>query len=179
MSERYLKQRPHEKDHFSTTIYNADSTELPSLLAEALGQKVAGEKDFRCELTIMHNDPNRLRSIYRERDERIGSELVGTLTTEATRTYFSQIRVGFLSPNSAAAGGRAIDVKPHDRVSADDAAPLSVGVAESFLLGDGSAARMDRVEFRTLLTKVRDEAPKRMAFTRLHRFGMPPEDSCS
>src|SRR4029077_8643120 len=75
VSERYLELRPHEKDHFSTAIYNADSTELPSLLADALGRKVETEHDFRCELTIMHDDPDRLRRIYREQNERIGREL--------------------------------------------------------------------------------------------------------
>jgi S-DNA-T family DNA segregation ATPase FtsK/SpoIIIE len=166
VSERYLELRPHEKDHFSTAIYNADSAELPSLLAEALGQKVAGEKDFRCELTIMHDDPDRLRRIYREQNERIGRELAGTLTTEATRTYLSRLRVGFLSSNPAAASGRAIDVKPHDLVLLQDTIsrlariawrhhpepetanpptwmehiPTDIGRRKPFLLGDDSSS---------------------------------------
>src|SRR6516225_9380917 len=51
VSEHYLELRPHEKDNFSAAVYNADSVELPSLLADALGQKVEAEQDFRCELT--------------------------------------------------------------------------------------------------------------------------------
>jgi DNA segregation ATPase FtsK/SpoIIIE, S-DNA-T family len=165
VSERYLELRPHEKDHFSTAIYNADSTELPSLLADALGRKVETEHDFRCELTIMHDDPDRLRRIYREQNERIGRELAGALTTEATRTYLSRLRVGFLSSSTNAGGDRVIDVKPHDLVLLQDTIsrlariawrhspeqdnpnsptwnehiPTDVGRRKPFLLGDVSS----------------------------------------
>ncbi|WP_027528697.1 FtsK/SpoIIIE domain-containing protein [Bradyrhizobium sp. Ec3.3] len=165
VSERYLELRPHEKDHFSTAIYNADSAELPSLLADALGQKVATEHDFRCELTIMHDDPDRLHRIYREQNERIGRELAGALTTEATRTYLSRLRVGFLSSSPLAGCGRVIDVKPHDLVLLQDTIsrlarvawrhsseqehadpptwnehiPTDVGRRKPFLLGDVSS----------------------------------------
>ena len=162
---RYLELRPHERDHFSVAIYNADSAELPSLLADVLGRKVESEQDFRCELTIMHDEPDRLRRIYREQNERIGRELAGALTTEATRTYLSRLRVGFLSSSPATAGGRAIDVKPHDLVLLQDTisrlakvtwrqvseqagayaprwvehVPTDVGRRKPFLLGDVSS----------------------------------------
>lgn len=165
VSERYLELRPHEKDHFSTAIYNADSTELPSLLADALGRRVESEHDFRCELTIMHDDPDRLRRIYREQNERIGRELADALTTEATRTYLSRLRVGFLSSNPHGGNERVIDVKPHDLVLLQDTIsrlariawrhyperesaevptwiehiPTDVGRRKPFLLGDDSS----------------------------------------
>jgi S-DNA-T family DNA segregation ATPase FtsK/SpoIIIE len=165
VSTRYLELRPHERDHFSAAIYNADCAELPSLLADALGGKVEAEQDFRCELTIMHDNPERLRRIYREQNERIGRELAGTVSTEASRTFLSRLRVGFLSSGPLVAGGRAIDVKPHDLVLLQDTIsqlariawkqiagaeqeswptwnehfPTDVGRRKPFLLGDVSS----------------------------------------
>ena len=120
VSEHYLELRPHEKDNFSAAIYNADSVELPSLLADALGRKVEAEQDFRCELTIMHDNPLSLRRIYKEQNERIGRELAGAVTTEAARTFLSRLRVGFVSAGPPVLEGSVIDVKPHDLVLLQD-----------------------------------------------------------
>ena len=63
-----------------------------------------------------------------------------------------------------------------EAVHRNDAAPLSVGVAEPLVLGDGFGTRMDRSEIRTLVAEVRDEAPTKMALDRLSRFRVSPVD---
>jgi hypothetical protein len=63
-----------------------------------------------------------------------------------------------------------------EAVHRNDSAPLSVGVAEPLVLGDGFGTRMDRSEIRTLLAEVRDEAPTQMALDRLSRFRVSPVD---
>jgi hypothetical protein len=57
-----------------------------------------------------------------------------------------------------------------------DAAPPAVGVAKPLVLGDSFGAGMDRREIRTLLAKMRNEAPTQITFHRLPGPGVPPVD---
>ena len=96
MVTEYLALQPHERANFSVSLFNADNRELPSRLAERLARKIETEPDLRCDLILTHTDQQRLRHIYSEQNVAISRELDGALAGEATKTFLSRLRVGFL-----------------------------------------------------------------------------------
>ncbi|MEX6506043.1 FtsK/SpoIIIE domain-containing protein [Jiella sp. M17.18] len=67
--EAYLDTHPHEASNLSMAIYDAESRELPSRLADRLAQLLQDREDLRCELSITHRDQSRMRSIYRSQNQ--------------------------------------------------------------------------------------------------------------
>lgn len=99
--EEYLTLQPHERANFSAVIYNAESADLPGKLTQELARKVERESDLRCDLILTHEDHARLRDIYAEQNVAIGHEIDGALSSEATRTFLSRLRVGLLEVDQA------------------------------------------------------------------------------
>ena len=98
----YLEQRPHEKANFSSVLLDAEAEELPSLVARYLAGRIENEGDLRCDLTVTHEDTQKLRQIYERQNRHIGHEIESSLTSEAGRIFLSRLRVGFTSPASLA-----------------------------------------------------------------------------
>lgn len=93
--EEYLDLKPHEQANFSCVLYNAESRGLPGALSERLARKIDGEPRLRCDLTLTHDDPARLRAIYAEQNAQIGREIDSALSSEAAKSFLSRLRVGF------------------------------------------------------------------------------------
>jgi S-DNA-T family DNA segregation ATPase FtsK/SpoIIIE len=113
IANEYLNLQPHERANFSVSLFNADNRDLPSRLAERLARKIETEADLRCDLILTHTDQQRLRQIYAEQNVAISRELDGALAGEATKTFLSRLRVGFLDADSvgkAAEGRSRVDI---------------------------------------------------------------------
>ena len=112
ISAHYLKQRPHERANFSTVLLDAESEDLPRLVAKYLAEKMEDEADLRCDFSVSHEDPRKLRQIYERQNRHIGDEVETSLTSEAGRIFLSRLRVGIASPESlvSADGARRQDI---------------------------------------------------------------------
>lgn len=93
--DEYLNLKPHEQSNFSCILYNSESRGLPGALSELLARKIDGEPRLRCDLTLTHDDPSRLRVIYAEQNAEIGYEIDSALSSEAAKSFLSRLRVGF------------------------------------------------------------------------------------
>ena len=98
IADHYLKQRPHERANFSAVLLDAEAEELPSLVAKHLADRIEDEADLRCDLTVTHEDAQKLREIYERQNRHIGHEIESSLTSEAGRIFLSRLRVGITSP---------------------------------------------------------------------------------
>lgn len=100
IAEEYLRQRPHERANFSTVLLDCEAEDLPVLVAKHLAREIDGEPHLRCELTVAHESPNKLRQIYERQNRRIGYEIESSLTSEAARIFMSRLRVGIAPATS-------------------------------------------------------------------------------
>ena len=91
---QYLQQRPHERANFSTVLLDAEAEELPVMVAKYLAKEVDTQPYLRCDLTVAHENPRKLRQIYERQNRRIGHEIGSSLTSEAARIFMSRLRVG-------------------------------------------------------------------------------------
>lgn len=98
--EEYLDLLPHQRANFSVVLYNADSKDLPSTLADELSSKVERESDLRCDLLLSHDDAARTRRIYEQQNSAVGDDGGSSLSSEAARTFMSRLRVGFADADS-------------------------------------------------------------------------------
>lgn len=98
VADTYLKLKPHEAANFSAVLIDAESEDLPVMMAGHLARQIEGEADLRCDLVVTHSDPVKLRTIYERQNRRIGHEIDSSLTSEAAKTFLSRLRVGIVSP---------------------------------------------------------------------------------
>lgn len=105
IAAQYLELRPHERSNFSAVLVDAESEELPVLMANHLARQIEGEADLRCDLVVTHENPVKLRAIYERQNRRIGHEIESSLTSEAARTFLSRLRVGIMTPSAVERGG--------------------------------------------------------------------------
>ncbi|NYZ14803.1 DNA translocase FtsK [Azospirillum sp. RWY-5-1] len=98
--EEYLDLLPHQRANFSVVLYNADSKDLPSTLADELSSKVERESDLRCDLLLSHDDAARTRRIYEQQNSAVGDDGGSSLSSEAARSFMSRLRVGFADADS-------------------------------------------------------------------------------
>ena len=96
----YLKQRPHERANFSAVLLDAEADKLPSEIAKNLAAKIEEQEDLRCDLTITHETPAKLRHIYERQNRDIGHEFEQSLSSEAARAFLSRLRIGIAVPES-------------------------------------------------------------------------------
>ena len=75
IAKDYLKKHPHERANFTAVLLDAESEELPVLVANHLAKQIEGETDLRCDLTVTHEDQKKLRQIYERQNRRIGHEI--------------------------------------------------------------------------------------------------------
>lgn len=107
----YLKEKPHEKANFSIVLIDAESEDLPVSLAKHFAKEVDGEPSLRCDLTVTHEDVDKLRQIYERQNRRIGHEVAPALASEAVKTFLSRLRVGIAPAASLGVGNGS---KHHD-----------------------------------------------------------------
>ena len=91
---QYLQQRPHERANFSTVLLDAEAEDLPVMVAKHLAKEIDNQPYLRCDLTVAHENPHKLRQIYERQNRRIGHEIESSLTSEAARIFMSRLRVG-------------------------------------------------------------------------------------
>ncbi len=114
---QYLEVHPHESTNLAAAIYNSESQTLPREISRLMAQRIHRDRDLRCDLVITHHDQERLRSIYRNQNLRLGTENI----SETAKGFLSRLRVD-VKPNRTAPGqGDAIRdmdlVFLHDAIS--------------------------------------------------------------
>lgn len=125
IASEYLDLRPHEKASFSVAILDAESEDLPVLMANHLSRQIEDQDDLRCDLVVTHEDQRKLRRIYELQNRRIGHELESAFTNETARTFLSRLRVGIVNSNAHVVGG---DAKAHDIIVLNDVIARSASV---------------------------------------------------
>ena len=100
IADHYLDQRPHERANFSVVLLDAEAEELSKSVAKHLASQIEDQGDLRCDLTITHENPNKLREIYERQNRDIGHKIEDWLTSEAARIFLSRLRVGIAPPQS-------------------------------------------------------------------------------
>lgn len=116
VAKEYLDLRPHEKASFSTVLFDAESDELPVLMAESMARRIDGDPGLRCDLVLTHENVASLRRIYERQNRRIGHEVDASLTSEAARNFLSRLRVAIVNADLLDLG----DGKSHDIVVLQD-----------------------------------------------------------
>ncbi|SER82397.1 DNA segregation ATPase FtsK/SpoIIIE, S-DNA-T family [Sphingobium sp. YR768] len=90
----HLDLHPHNVANFSVVLYNSDSRDLPSAVAERLARRVDEDARLRCDLVIASDDRRRLRQVYAEQNVAIGRELESSGGADLTKEFLSNLRVG-------------------------------------------------------------------------------------
>ncbi len=90
----HLDLHPHNAANFSVVLYNSESRDLPSSVAERLARRVDEDTRLRCDLVIASDDRRRLRQIYAEQNVSIGRELESSGGADLTKEFLSNLRVG-------------------------------------------------------------------------------------
>jgi S-DNA-T family DNA segregation ATPase FtsK/SpoIIIE len=108
----HLDLHPHNTANFSVVLYNSESRDLPSAVAERLARRVDEDERLRCDLIIASDDLKRLRQIYAEQNVAIGRELETSGGTDLTKEFLSSLRVGIGDIEQLAVSDN--DHKPHD-----------------------------------------------------------------
>lgn len=90
----HLDLHPHNVANFSVVLYNSDSRDLPSAVAERLARRVDEDARLRCDLVIASDDRRRLRQVYSEQNVAIGRELESSGGADLTKEFLSNLRVG-------------------------------------------------------------------------------------
>lgn len=90
----HLDLHPHNVANFSVVLYNSDSRDLPSAVAERLARRVDEDARLRCDLIIASDDRRRLRQVYAEQNVAIGRELESSGGADLTKEFLSNLRVG-------------------------------------------------------------------------------------
>jgi S-DNA-T family DNA segregation ATPase FtsK/SpoIIIE len=114
--KEYLELRPHEKASFSTVLFDAESEDLPVLMAESMARRIDADASLRCDLVLTHESVGSLRRIYERQNRRIGHEVDASLTSEAARNFLSRLRVAIVNADLLDLGGS----KGHDVVVLQD-----------------------------------------------------------
>ena len=132
---QYLEVHPHESTNLAAAIYNSESQTLPREISRLMAQRIHRDRDLRCDLVITHDDQERLRSIYRNQNLRLGTENI----SETAKGFLSRLRVD-VKPNRTAPGqGDAI--RDMDLVFLHDA--ISHHAKPSWVLERGSTEDLD------------------------------------
>lgn len=105
VAEEYLRLNPHQESNFATAIYNADSVELPRLLATALESRMEGREHVRCGLLITHDDASQIRQTFALQNARLQGR-----TSNLDGGFLSRLRVGVRSNAPSSDGARQPDI---------------------------------------------------------------------
>ena len=132
---QYLDVHPHESTNLAAAIYNSESQTLPQEISRLMAQRIHRDRDLRCDLVITHHDQERLRSIYRNQNLRLGAENI----SETAKGFLSRLRVD-VKP-SRTAPGQDDAIRDMDLVFLHDA--ISHHAKPLWDLERGSAEELD------------------------------------
>ena len=93
--DRYLDIYPHEETNLSAGIIDSESLSLPGKIAREMAQRLHGKPNLRCDLVITHSDQERMRTIYKNQNIRLGAENISA----TAKGFLSRLRVD-VKPNS-------------------------------------------------------------------------------
>ena len=111
VASEYLDLRPHEKASFSAVLLDAESEDLPVLMANSMARRIEAEPSLRCDLVLTHENVASLRRVYERQNRRIGHEVDSSLTSEAARNFLSRLRVAIVNPEMLdTTGGKNHDI---------------------------------------------------------------------
>lgn len=112
ISGEYLDLRPHESTNFSIALLSAESDDIPVLLTRYLARLIDENDDVRCDLTITHDDPMRLRELYQSQNRRIAADLLTPSSGGLSRGLLSRLRINLVGPDrlNAPSGGKGSDL---------------------------------------------------------------------
>ena len=96
---QYLEVHPHEATNLAAAIYNSESQTLPREISRLLAQRIHRDPDLRCNLVITHDEQERLRSIYKNQNLRLGTENI----SETAKSFLSRLRID-VKPNRTPPG---------------------------------------------------------------------------
>lgn len=121
LMERYVGLQPHEAANLSALLYNADAAELPLAVVRELSSMQA-DTDFRCNVTVRHRDPAKLRRVYAELVTKTGDDPDMPVVSETSQNFMSRLRISVAPPSAtpphSGDGFRPFDVAfLHDVVS--------------------------------------------------------------
>lgn len=110
--ERYIGLQPHEAANLSVLLYNADAAELPlATVRELAGLQT--EDDFKCNVSVRHSDPSKLRRVYAELVNKAGDDPDLPVVSETSDNFISKLRIA-VTPASATPGQGEGGFKPFD-----------------------------------------------------------------
>ena len=132
---QYLEVHPHESTNLAAAIYNSESQTLPREISRRMAQRIHRDRDLRCDLVITHHDQERLRSIYRNQNLRLGTENI----SETAKGFLSRLRVD-VKP-SRAGPGEYDAIRDMDLVFLHDA--ISQHAKPLWVLERGSTEELD------------------------------------
>ena len=144
---QYLEVHPHESTNLAAAIYNSESQTLPREISRLMAQRIHRDRDLRCDLVITHHDQERLRSIYRNQNLRLGTENI----SETAKGFLSRLRVD-VKPNRTAPG-QSDAIRDMDLVFLHDA--ISHHAKPSWVHERGSTEDLDVVFDLAALRKPR------------------------
>jgi S-DNA-T family DNA segregation ATPase FtsK/SpoIIIE len=113
LTKRYLELLPHERTNLTILLYNCDSTRLPRLLVNKLSEMDADEEEVRCQVTLRHQDAEKLNRLYREMIEGYDADPDAYIASEMSQDYLAKLRVNVMAdevPLNGHREGRAADI---------------------------------------------------------------------
>lgn len=113
LTRRYLDLLPHERTNMTLVLYNCDSARLPQLVVSKLAGLEYGREGVRCQVTLRHQNSEKLQRLYREMVEGFDADPDAQVASEMTEDYMAKLRVGVMTdeaPFRDEKEGRAADI---------------------------------------------------------------------
>jgi S-DNA-T family DNA segregation ATPase FtsK/SpoIIIE len=114
LTKRYLELLPHERTNLTVVLYNCDSTRLPQSVVTKLAEMEENEEEVRCQVTLRHQNTEKLNRLYREMIESFDADPDAYVASEMSRDYLAKLRIGVMADEAPAARdekeGRVADI---------------------------------------------------------------------
>lgn len=114
LTKRYLELLPHEKTNLTVVLYNCDSTRLPQAVVTKLAEMEESEEEVRCQVTLRHQNREKLNRLYREMIESFDADPDAYVASEMSRDYLAKLRIGVMADEAPPARdekeGRVADI---------------------------------------------------------------------
>lgn len=114
LTKRYIELLPHEKTNLMVVLYNCDSTRLPQTVVTKLAEMEEDEEEVRCQVTLRHQNTEKLNRLYREMIEGFDADPDAYVASEMSRDYLAKLRIGVMADEAPASRdekeGRVADI---------------------------------------------------------------------
>jgi S-DNA-T family DNA segregation ATPase FtsK/SpoIIIE len=115
---RYLALLPHERTNLTLVLYNCDSTHLPRLVVKKLAAMGDEHEEVRCQVTLRHQDPEKLSRLYQEMIEAYDADSEIFVASELAQDYLARLRLGVMAEQARIPDAR--EGRPADMVFLQD-----------------------------------------------------------